>query len=254
MPITDISYKYPSFRLLGIDAEDIPKIITKINPEELSKMGVPEFLNAAIKIKNKTNEFETIEKTLVKFIDKKDFNFPKEISLYGTQPFLETGKGFTWREVTDPDATTLQGRMMDNSIGGYSRVGTYGAVSNGRAALEKKDVRIFSLYGPENTPLVNAEYITPSYVRKIDPSTGNPKGPLPNSFHQITGNGTRTKNATPEDYGLPILELMKKLGTDKIPYGVQEIVNRLPPPPSSVQLRAKGGFMERESNDNRKYL
>ena len=144
--------------------------------------------------------------------------------------------------------------MMDNSIGGYSRFGTYGAVRNGRAALEKKDVRIFSLYGPENTPLVNAEYITPSYVRKVDPSTGDLTGPAPNSLHQITGNGTRTKNAEPKDYGLPIFELMEKLGTDKIPYNIRAIVNPLPAPPSVIQLRAKGGFMERQSNDNRKYL
>lgn len=254
MPITDLTYRYPAFTLLGINSNDLPKIITKINPEELGRMGVPEFLNEAIKIKTKINEFEKIKNTLEKLINKNNFNFPKEISLYGTQPFLETSKGFTWREVIDPDATVLQGQMMDNSIGGYSRSGTYGAVRNGRAALEKKDVRIFSLYGPENTPLVNAEYITPSYVRKVDPSTGDPTGPAPNSLHQITGNGTRTKNAEPKDYGLPIFELMEKLGTDKIPYNIGAIVNPLPAPPSVIQLRAQGGFMERQSNDNRKYL
>jgi hypothetical protein len=88
----------------------------------------------------------------------------------------------------------------------------------------------------------------------------------------MNGNGVRTGNVVPEDYAEQMLDLVNALNPKDIPFSIKQLFQDkglivAPPPPPlnaarTIQMnmfqppaqRADGGMIERQPNDNRRYL
>lgn len=203
-PAIDIDYA--NIDLFGLGMFDLRDTVMQMDPKELSRMSVPDFLGKALQIKNRGNEAESAASLIKKYVAS-NRKLPPAAAMFGTKELLPAdSQGFQWREIVDPMATKVQSAMMDNSIEGYSRFGTYGSAGKGITAMKNGDVRLFSLYSPEGHAVSNVEYLTDKYK-------GNQLG---NSIPQFTGNGLRTKNEQPTNYGPQILDLINYLKPDKV--------------------------------------
>ena len=247
-----ILHDVTSFKILGLKPSEVTDAITRIRPEELKNMGVSEFLTNVFKGKK---EQEATLNAAVKTtkLAKQGAPVPIEVSGIGTKETLpRDAQGFQWREITSPDATQISAKVIDNSIGNYSRYGTYGAYGTGRRALEENKVRLFALFTPENHIVTNVEYDVPK-----------------NTIAQMYGNGVQTKNVTPENYLPQMSELIKHLKVKEFPYSVKNALkdNQLYVEPPFDQRkqdqylnlvtpegRKHGGFVERNTDDGRRYL
>jgi hypothetical protein len=65
------------------------------------------------------------------------------------------------------------------------------------------------------------------------------------------GNGMRTGNVAPEKYAEQMLDLVNALKPDQIPPSIRELFQNKGLIPTQ---RATGGMIERQPNDNRRYL
>lgn len=85
----------------------------------------------------------------------------KKVFLEGvSQPIISYGKesafpGFTWRQITDPEATTLEGAYIGHSVGGYAKEGGYGP-ERYKAFLSGKN-KVYSLRDAEGRPVTTIE-------------------------------------------------------------------------------------------------
>ncbi len=269
VPITDLNYMgIPD--AFGIGRSDLVEELTKINPKDLARMSVPEFYAKAIPSVAKTEAFRETVSTVDK-LAKAGKPVPADIGQFGTKEFLPTdSSGMTWREITDPKAALIQAKFLNNSIGGYAEAGTYGPLNKGINALKDGETRLFSLYDKNGHAVNNVEFITPKIAG--DKLYGNKA----NTITQMNGNGVRTGNVVPEQYAEQMMDLVNALNPKDIPVSIKQLFqdrgltpNPAPPPPApkenaarQIQMnmfqppaeRAVGGMIERQPNDNRRYL
>jgi hypothetical protein len=218
-PIIDVATaKGPT--LFGMPFERIHTLMQNIPPKELERMDVPTMLNRVIQLDNVASDAAGYATQAEKLISAGKA-VPEKISTYGTKPFITKDRqGFTWREITEPDATTIQGKLLGNSIGGYALPGTYGKLAKGRIGLANGEVRLFGLYDNNNQLVSNVEYLTKKAdVSRLDPS----KEIKPNTITQFFGNGPNTGNAAPENYLSQVIELVNKLNPDEVPPTIQHL-------------------------------
>lgn len=250
VPITDIQSEYGLPNILGVHGYDLVEELVKISPKDLAQMSVPEFYAKAVPSLAKADVFKQKLKT-VEELAKAGKPVPAEVGQFGTKEFLPTdSNGMTWREVIDPQATLIQARFLGNSISGYSKPGTYGAVDKGSNALKDGDVRLFSLYDKNGHAVNNVEFVTPKVADKLPHKA--------NTITQMYGNGVKTGNVVPEQYAEQMLDLVNELNPTNIPPSIKQlfqdrglIPNPAPLPPTQ---RATGGMIERQPTDNRRYL
>jgi hypothetical protein len=243
-------------KLFGMSESELESAAMQIDPKELSRMGMTEFLAKTSQIHAAKNESEMAASAVAKAIDR-GRPAPTAATMYGTKELLpKDATGHQWREVIDPYATKIQAKMLDNSIAGYSRVGTYGSANGGINAIKNGDVRVFSLYNPEGYAVSNVEYLTPTFKR------GKGHYHEPNTIPQFTGNGVMTGNAFPENYGPQIVDLLNFLKPDRADSRATSVleksglINQLDSQALQKQFphRATGGMIERQPDDNRRYL
>jgi hypothetical protein len=167
----------------------------------------------------------------------------------------------TWREVTDPKAALIQAKFLNNSIGGYAEAGTYGPLNSGMTALKNGEIRLFSLYDQNGHAVNNVEFVTPKVAN--DPKYSNKA----NTITQMNGNGVRTGNVVPEQYPQQMMDLIDALKPTSFPPSIKDLIYNytngitppapvIPPNPpgwGNINL-AHGGMIERQPNDNRRYL
>jgi hypothetical protein len=210
-PVLDIfgSYLNP----LGLRDRDITDVISDLSVKDLKQMSVPEFFAKALVHKSRTSELDSYVEKAGQLV-RANAPVPPKIAFYGTKEFMPPdAQGMQWREITDPMATRLHGEMLGNSIGGYSRMGTYGALSKGRASLDDGQVRLFGLYDKDNRLVTNVEYVTPEV-----------KAYNSNAITQFYGNGPRTGNVAPENYLPQVDAFIRKLNPDKLPPSISKLL------------------------------
>jgi hypothetical protein len=260
VPITDVNYMgIPE--IFGIGKSDLIEELTKISPKDLAQMSVPEFYAKAIPSVAKKEVFRENVRTVDK-LAKEGKPVPAELGQFGTKEFLPTDQqGMTWREVTDPKASLIQAKFLNNSIGGYAEPGTYGPLNSGMNALKNGEVRLFSLYDKNGHAVNNVEFVTPKVAN--DPKYSNKA----NTITQMNGNGVRTGNVVPEQYPQQMMDLIDALKPKSFPPSIKDLIYNytngitppapvIPPNPpgwGNINL-AHGGMIERQPNDNRRYL
>lgn len=206
--------------IVGQSFRDIATYTQMIPPAELERMDVPEVINRVIQLKKANEGVEPLVKKAESLISAGK-SVPENISTFGTKIVIPADdKGFVWREITDPAATKIQAKMLGNSIAGYSLPGTYGKLEKGAAALTSGDVRLFSLYDKNNQLMTNVEYIT-------NTAKGKPieEGKVaPNSITQFFGNGPKTGNVAPEDFGPQVASIFNLLNPVSVPNDIKKIL------------------------------
>lgn len=207
-------------KILGQSFRDISTYAQMIPAAELERMDVPEVVNRVIQLKKANDGVEPMAKKAESLIGAGK-PVPDNISTFGTKVVIPADdKGFVWREITDPAATKIQAKMLGNSIAGYSLPGTYGKLERGASALTSGDVRLFGLYDKNNQLMTNVEYITGTAKGKpID------EGKVaPNSITQFFGNGPKTGNVAPSDFGPQVVSLVNFLNPTSIPPTIRGIL------------------------------
>jgi hypothetical protein len=257
VPITDLESRHALPTMFGMHYQDMVEQATKMDPKELSRMSVPEFFAKAVPAMAKEKDFER-KAERVESLVKAGKTVPKDIAQFGTKEFLPTAQDMTWREIVDPQGTIVQSKFLGNSIAGYAKPGTYGAISRGSTALKNGEVRLFGLYDKDGNVVTNVEFVTPKVASDKDYSH------KANSITQMFGNGVRTGNVVPENYPQQMMDLVEKLQPRTIPPSIKELIYNYnngitPPAPTNppgwgdINL-ANGGMIERQPTDNRRYL
>jgi len=199
-------------RLLGMTLTRMHELMQQLPAKELERMDVPTMLNKVIQLDKVRNEVAGYANQAEKLISAGKA-VPEKVTTYGTKPFTTADKqGFMWREVTEPDAATIQGKLLGHSIGGYARPGSYGSLSKGRTAIDNGEVRLFGLYDKNNQLMTNVEYVT------------NKAETLKNSIPQFYGNGPATGNVVPDKFVPQVEELINKLNPDNIPPSIKQLL------------------------------
>jgi hypothetical protein len=266
VPITDLESRHRLPDMFGMDYSTMVEQATKMDPKELARMSVPEFLAKAVPAIAKEKDFER-KAEKVESLVKAGKPVPKEIGQFGTKEFLPTDQnGMTWRELTDPQAAIVQSHFLDNSMRGYAKPGTYGSINKGSTALKDGEVRLFSLYDKDGNAVTNVEFVTPKVANNPDHKN------KANTITQMYGNGLRTGNVAPEKYPAQMLDLVNALQPKNIPPSIKQlfndnglIVTPVEPPQNAARTiqmnmfqppaqRADGGMIERQPTDNRRYL
>jgi hypothetical protein len=216
-PIIDVE---GSPRILGQSFRDITTYAQMIPPAELERMDVPEVVNRVIQLKKANEGVEPMVKKAESLISAGK-PVPENISTFGTNVLIPADdKGFVWREIVDPSATKIQAKLLGNSIAGYALPGTYGKLERGASALVSGDVRLFGLYDKNNQLMTNVEYITSNAKGKaIDEGKV-----VPNSITQFFGNGPKTGNVAPLDFGPQVASLVRLLNPASVPPTIRGIL------------------------------
>ena len=208
-PVLDVE---SSPRLFGMTLTRMHELMQRLPAKELERMDVPTVLNKVIQLDKASNEAAQYANQAEKMISAGKA-VPEKIATYGTKPFTAADKqGFMWREITEPDAAAIQGKLLGNSIGGYARPGSYGSLSKGRTAIDNGEVRLFGLYDKNNQLMTNVEYVT------------NKAETLKNSIPQFYGNGPATGNVSPDNFVPQVVELINKLNPDNIPPSIKQLL------------------------------
>jgi hypothetical protein len=199
-------------RLFGMTLNRMHELMQRLPEKELERMDVPTVLNKVIQLDKVSNEVAGYANRAEKLISAGKV-VPEKLTTYGTKPFTTADEqGFMWREITEPDAATIQGKLLGNSIGGYARPGSYGSLSKGRTAIDNGEVRLFGLYDKNNQLMTNVEYVT------------NKAETLKNSIPQFYGNGPATGNVSPDNFVPQVVELINKLNPDNIPPSIKQLL------------------------------
>lgn len=228
-PIFDIGSGYMD--LFGYDIKDLARQTAKMSTQELKDITFATFVSRASKlaVKQKTLEARAEELAVAlknnRPVDQKALSF-------GTEKFLELPDGFTWRKIVDPDATLIQGAVIDNSIGGYANYGSYGPFYNGRKALDDGNVELFVLYNKDGIPVTNVEMVK-----------GEKSGKF--SMRQAQGNGPLTSNVLPEDYLTQIKAFINKTQPEDLPFNLSSEIRYIDAPEGF----AKGGMVDKPLYD-----
>jgi hypothetical protein len=199
-------------RLLGMTLTRMHELMQQLPAKELERMDVPTMLNKVIQLDKVRNEVAGYANQAEKLISAGEV-VPEKVTTYGTKPFTAAdAQGFMWREITEPDAATIQSKLLGHSIGGYARPGSYGSLSKGRTAIDNGEVRLFGLYDKNNQLMTNVEYVT------------NKAETLKNSIPQFYGNGPATGNVVPDKFVPQVEELINKLNPDNIPPSIKQLL------------------------------
>lgn len=217
--------------LFGYDIDTLAQQAGKMSTEELKNLNFASFISRATKLAVKEKGLEAQAAQLTDLLKKQKPVSP-ELSLFGTTEFLKLPDGFAWRKITDPDATILQSAMMDNSIKGYSRYGTYGPFNDGRRSLETGRVELFALYDEKGLPVMNVEMSKSDTTGKF-------------SIRQAQGNGTLSGNTFPEKYLPQLKAFINKTEPTDVPLSVEREIRFIDAPEGF----AKGGMVDKPLYD-----
>jgi hypothetical protein len=140
------SYSVPDF----MRPETIVEALAEIPPERLKNMSYPE---AVIAVNQPARLTANWNAAIGRVKEGKDV--PKEVKAFGlSKPLLQTDNG-AWHRIQDARAAEMEGAMMGHSVGGYSRVGSYG--HGGLEALQSGRAKVFTLRDSKGNARVTVE-------------------------------------------------------------------------------------------------
>lgn len=253
-PVYDIRQPYMEF----LNPRTVAENIAALPPNKLKNMS---FADAMIEGNKKLQVFRDYDTAISKA--ERGGNLPKEVTELYTKPFLKGDTG-EWRQITEPRATDLEGKLMGHSVGGYREGETYGTTYTGlpyggKKAFEEGLVKVYSLRNEKGQPTVTLE------MAKSDGGKGDKW-----NITQIRGpfNSEPAKNQWDDifkliDKGGDHIGIIKQnsYSMDRTGQGVangtvvdwgREYDNWKNGIPS--ENYAKGGSVERKTSDNRRYL
>ena len=153
-PIYDLAYSQPHMDMFS------PKIIAEnlsvLPPNKLKNMT---FADAMIEGSKRMEVYRNYDVAIAKA--EKGAAVPKAVLDLFTKPHMEGATG-DWKQLTDAKASSLEGALMNHSIGGYSSGNTYGTTYTdlpygGKKAFDEGLVKIYSLRDSEGKPTVTLE-------------------------------------------------------------------------------------------------
>ena len=140
------AYGVPDF----MRPEAIVEALADIPPERLKSMSYPE---AVIAVNQPARLTANWNAAISRVREGKDV--PKEVKAFGlSQPLLKSDNG-AWHRIQDARAAEMEGAMMGHSVGGYSRVGSYG--HGGLEALQSGRAKVFTLRDNKGNARVTVE-------------------------------------------------------------------------------------------------
>ena len=211
------------------DPEKIEGIMS-IDPNKLKNMSFPEMIAFVEKnITGSSRKKRNYEQSLMayqkennirqgrtdpKFVMEQPLPEPEMLLKQGVEPVADSSRNNRWFRITDPDYTTLEGLLMNHSVGGYARSKPYGvyAFQQGMDARQKfidGDVRVFSLR--------NKETGRPSVT--VDMDFNDPDRP---KFHEVEG--PSNADLKPQEYD-DLFTLFDSVGVfvDDLPMDLKDL-------------------------------
>jgi hypothetical protein len=113
--------------------------------------------------------------------------------------------GLTWRRITNPEATAIEGAYIGHSVGGYAKGGGYGPELH-KEFLEGKS-QAYTLRDKRGRPITTVE------VKDNSSDYPDYGGPV---VTQVKGAGRATGNVQPSGYDSALVDLFKKLGVVRV--------------------------------------
>jgi hypothetical protein len=208
-PIYDIN---PNSELNTVLApRELVKYLRTLPPEKIKNLRFDDAVKGSVKLQEEIAERKQIATRI-----KENKPVPNEVFLKGVSaPIVSYGKesqypGFSWRRITDPEATTIEGAYVGHSVGGFAEGGNYGPQKHKQ--FLSGEIKLYSLRDERGRPVTTVEVYD-------EPGKGV-------TATQIRGAGRATGNVPAEPYGLALVDLFKDIGVTKI----NESDRYLPPP------------------------
>jgi hypothetical protein len=180
-------------------------------PEKIKNLRFDDAVKGSVKLQEEIAERRQIAARI-----KENKPVPNEVFLKGVSaPIVSYGKesqypGFSWRRITDPEATTIEGAYVGHSVGGFAEGGNYGPQKHKQ--FLSGEIKLYSLRDERGRPVTTVEVYD-------EPGKGV-------TATQIRGAGRATGNVPAEPYGLALVDLFRDIGVTKI----NESDRYLPPP------------------------
>jgi hypothetical protein len=253
-PIYDVTQPYMEF----LNPRTVAENIAALPPNKLKNMS---FADAMVEGSKKLQVFRDYDTAIAKA--ERGGNLPKEVTELYTKPFLKGDTG-EWRQITEPRATDLEGKLMGHSVGGYRDGETYGTTYTGlpyggKKAFEEGLVKVYSLRNDKGQPTVTLE------MAKSDGGKGDKwnitqiRGPFNSEpaknqwddiFKMIDKGGDHIGTIKQNSYSMDRTGQGVPQGT-VVDWGREydSWKNGIP-----SENYAKGGSVERKTSDNRRYL
>ena len=198
-PIYDIKVQDPALREI-LDEKDLINYLVSLSPREIKNLRYED----AIKRSVKSTEQIRARRAVVQRIRE---NKPVEPKVYlegVSEPLISYPEnapfsGFTWRRITDPEATAIEGAYIGHSVGGYAKGGMYGPQKHQQ--FLDGEIEVYTLRDERGRPVTTVE------VQK------DGRGPV---VTQVKGAGRSTGNIKPSAYDAALIDLFNKLDVGKI--------------------------------------
>jgi len=179
------------------DPSNINEFLLSLPPKELGRIRFEDAVVGGSKIGLKKFERENLAKNIRAGKPVDDKYFTEGVS----EPLMIIGggpnQGYTWKRITDPEATVAEGAWLGHSVGGYSKGGVAGGHNYG-PAKHKEFVdgtkQVYTLRDTKNRPVTTVEVTVNKDGNKI--------------ISQIKGNGKFTGNTAPEKYNNEVLQFL----------------------------------------------
>jgi hypothetical protein len=257
-PIYDLGYQGTYMDMFS------PKTVAEnINAIPVNKLKNMSFADAMIE----GSKLMEVSRNYDKAVDlvAKGAVVPKEVVMQFTKPVTETGKG-QWVQLTDKQATKMEGKMLHHSVGGYADSSSYG--HGGSKGFDAGDAKVWSLRDPktglakvtvEGKRLEDGRTEVTQIKGDFNSFPGLYTTDLFNFFdhmgYKLTFPKTREhyrNSPTGQPLDNPIIinwgETYEKWATNK----ALDVSNQLPPPPGQIDIPfANGGMVERQPSTAR---
>jgi hypothetical protein len=249
-PIYDMS---PTGALGDIlNTKTLVNYLATLPAREIKNLRYEDAVRGAVKLE----ELKTERKAILERV-REGKPVDKKVFLEGvSQPIISYGKespfpGFTWRQITDPEATTIEGAYIGHSVGGYAKEGAYGPEKY-KSFLEGKN-RVYSLRDAEGRPVTTVETlevpgrgIVVTQVKGAGNKTGNSgdKAPYDALLVDFFSKINATAITESDSYLPPLSQEYKKQRGNPVPsrlsarVGAPQPIGRLAPeePPVPQQV------------------
>lgn len=191
--------------------EPLVDYLATLSPREIKNLRYEDAIRGSVKM----DELNTQRKALLtrlregKPVDNKVFmeGVSAPLLTYGEDTQFP---GFTWRQITDPEATAVEGAYIGHSVGGYAKEGSY--LPEAKKDFRSGNTKIYTLRDKEGKPVTTVE------VKQIEG-----RGPV---VTQVKGAGKKSGNtADKTEYDALLVNLFEKLNVS----GITESDTYLPP-------------------------
>ena len=191
--------------------EPLVDYLATLSPREIKNLRYEDAIRGSVKM----DELSTQRKALLtrlregKPVDNKVFmeGVSAPLLTYGEDTKFP---GFTWRQITDPEATAVEGAYIGHSVGGYAKEGSY--LPEAKKDFRSGNTKIYTLRDKEGKPVTTVE------VKQIEG-----RGPV---VTQVKGAGKKSGNtADKTEYDALLVNLFEKLNVS----GITESDTYLPP-------------------------